>query len=313
MSKKCKRSVNSCKMSQNCMLFTKIMKRTIIYTLNRFAIALLIALALSCTKAKDDDFSERTKIALRDVGNKLLLANQDSASLILPVVELAANKYQISFNNSLSFEPTSLVATVEQSLKTAQLPKHYRVEVLQCNDREVAYSYQMSAEEESTIIPCSGRYLPDACYLIEVKFINRIAGLETHEIISYVIILLFLLGLGFLIVKKTKPNTTQQSNEAIKKLGSFYFYPEQNKLVKEAEEIALSKKECELLELFVANPNQIMKRDELTKRVWEDNGVFVGRSLDTYISKLRKKLKSDTSIKLTNVHGVGYKLEVINS
>jgi len=46
------------------------------------------------------------------------------------------------------------------------------------------------------------------------------------------------------------------------------------------------------------------------KKVWEDNGVFVGRSLDTYISKLRKKLKDDDSIKLTNVHGVGYKLEV---
>jgi len=44
--------------------------------------------------------------------------------------------------------------------------------------------------------------------------------------------------------------------------------------------------------------------------VWEDNGVIVGRSLDTYISKLRKKLKDDASIKLINVHGVGYKLEI---
>ncbi len=94
------------------------------------------------------------------------------------------------------------------------------------------------------------------------------------------------------------------------KLGVFQFYPEQNKLVKQAIEIRLSKKECELLAIFVASPNQIIKRDELTKKVWEDNGVFVGRSLDTYISKLRKKLKEDTSIKLTNIHGVGYKLEV---
>ncbi len=89
------------------------------------------------------------------------------------------------------------------------------------------------------------------------------------------------------------------------------FYPEQNKLVKEADEISLSKKECELLEIFVANPNQVLKREDLTKRVWEDNGVFVGRSLDTYISKIRKKLQEDDSIKITNVHGVGYKLEII--
>jgi DNA-binding winged helix-turn-helix (wHTH) protein len=80
--------------------------------------------------------------------------------------------------------------------------------------------------------------------------------------------------------------------------------------VKSATEISLSKKECELLEIFVAHPNQIIKRDELTKKVWEDNGVFVGRSLDTYISKLRKILKDDDSIRITNVHGIGYKLEM---
>ena len=99
--------------------------------------------------------------------------------------------------------------------------------------------------------------------------------------------------------------------KTIKSIGQYKFYPEQNKLVKAATEISLSKKECELLALFVANPNKIIKRDELTKKVWEDHGVFVGRSLDTYISKLRKKLQEDASIKLTNVHGVGYKLEVL--
>ncbi|MDD7915612.1 helix-turn-helix domain-containing protein [Polaribacter ponticola] len=80
--------------------------------------------------------------------------------------------------------------------------------------------------------------------------------------------------------------------------------------MQKTKEITLSKKECELLEIFVANENQVVKREDLTKQVWEDNGVIVGRSLDTYISKLRKKLQEDTSIKLTNIHGVGYKLEV---
>jgi DNA-binding response OmpR family regulator len=79
---------------------------------------------------------------------------------------------------------------------------------------------------------------------------------------------------------------------------------------KAAQEIDLSKKECELLSIFIEKPNEIIKRDELIKRVWEDNGVVVGRSLDTFISKLRKKLQDDTSIKISNVHGVGYKLEI---
>lgn len=286
------------------------MKQITIYSFNRLTLILVIVLNLSCSNKQNNDFSERTKIALRDVGNKLLLSNQDSTSLILPIVELETNKYKIAFSNPLSFEPNTLVTYMKQSFKTSQLPEYYRVEVLQCIDREVAYSYQMTADKESTIIPCSGRYLPEACYIIEVKFTNSVIGLAMYDVISYAILLLVLVFAAFLIYKKTKPKKTMEEAGVKEKLGSFYFYPEQNKLVKEAQEIALSKKECELLALFVANPNQIIKRDELTKRVWEDNGVFVGRSLDTYISKLRKKLKADTSIKLTNIHGVGYKLEL---
>ncbi|WP_339753578.1 winged helix-turn-helix domain-containing protein [uncultured Winogradskyella sp.] len=223
---------------------------------------------------------------------------------------MESHKFQLEFSNTLFIEPGTLVTIIQNSFLISQLPEYYRVEVLQCSDSEVAYSYQMSAELESTIIPCAGRYLQKDCYVIQVKFTNNTAGFKMSKIITYSIILLVLIGFGFLIYKKVKSDTTKQDNEAIERLGSFYFYPEQNKLVKEAEEISLSKKECELLELFVARPNEIIKRNELTKRVWEDNGVFVGRSLDTYISKLRKKLKSDNSIKLTNVHGIGYKLEV---
>ncbi|MBV1924661.1 MAG: winged helix-turn-helix domain-containing protein, partial [Flavobacteriaceae bacterium] len=116
--------------------------------------------------------------------------------------------------------------------------------------------------------------------------------------------------LTILLFKKKQLSKTQEGDSNYALIGLYKFYPEQNKLIKEALEISLSKKECELLAIFVAQPNQIIKRDELTKRVWEDKGVIVGRSLDTYISKLRKKLNEDDSIKLTNVHGVGYKLEI---
>ncbi|MBC3846376.1 winged helix-turn-helix transcriptional regulator [Winogradskyella echinorum] len=287
------------------------MKQAIINTFGRALLFIIIVLGLSCTTKQNVDLSKRTKIALRDAGHKLLLSNQDSTSLILPIIELETNKFQIAFSKTLSFEPSTLVSIVKESIEISNLPEYYLVEVLQCNDREVAYSYQMSAEKESTIIPCGSRYLPEACYLIDVKFINKVEVASINDVVFKTIILLVLASLIFFLKIKTK-NSKKAPPEIVpsEKIGSFYFYPDQNKLVKEAEEIALSKKECELLALFVANPNQIIKRDELTKRVWEDNGVFVGRSLDTYISKLRKKLKADTSIKLTNVHGVGYKLEV---
>ena len=84
----------------------------------------------------------------------------------------------------------------------------------------------------------------------------------------------------------------------------------QNKLIKEAIEIKLSAKECELMAILSVNQNQVVKREVLVKEIWEDRGVFVDRSLDTFISKLRKKFKDDASINIINIHGVGYKLEV---
>lgn len=261
---------------------------------------------------KNDASSELVKVSLRDVGHQLLLSNQDSTSLVLPVIELEASKYKLSFSNNILFEPGDLVAITQKSFQKGLLPDYYLVEVVQCEDGEVAYSYEMKYEEEKSIIPCSGRVLPLGCYTIEVQFINRRLSFSNQNIFLYLIIsIAFVFLLDFFILNKKQKNT-EEFNGEFASIGSFKFYPDQNKLVKQAIEISLSKKECELLEIFIANPNQIIKRDELTKRVWEDNGVIVGRSLDTYISKLRKKLKDDESIKLTNVHGVGYKLEVNN-
>ncbi len=313
--KKCQKSVKEVsrvvKSHEIVCYLQEIMSKKRIYTYTVLIVLVIIGWLLSNSDKKNEAFTERVKISLREVGNQLLLSNQDSTSLILPVKKISDYKYQVSFNEQLSFEPNNLVTIIDSTLNISQLPKHYRVEVLQCLDQEVAYSYQMSKEEESTIIPCNGRYLPNGCYTIEVTFFKRVTSFFNRKNLFYLllsIIILFIIDSFY--SKRKRKIVSENDHKKYTSIGRFRFYPEQNKLVKEAEEISLSKKECELLEIFVAHPNQIIKRDELTKKVWEDNGVFVGRSLDTYISKLRKKLKDDDAIKLTNVHGVGYKLEV---
>ena len=204
-----------------------------------------------------------------------------------------------------------MITSIKQKLKAYNIDNDYRVEVFQCNDKEVAYSYQIIKESEDTIVACLDRELPKSCYTIQLRLLDMRQSMSRSQ---WFLIMLFssvVLLLIEWIHHKRKVQLEQRTNTLeYERLGSFRFYPDQNKLVKEAEEINLSKKECELLSIFIMRPNEIIKRDELTKRVWEDNGVIVGRSLDTYISKLRKKLKDDTNIKLTNVHGVGYKLEV---
>ncbi len=261
---------------------------------------------MSCVD--ENSFSEITKIALRDVGNSLLLSQNDSTSLVLPITNIDTNKFELTFQEELMVVPDSLVDVVKNSFAKANLPDNYRIEVLQCSDNEVAYSYEMKNEEQNSIIPCMGRALPVGCYIIQVQFTE----LKQTSWIMYV--LLFggvILALWFLM-KLRKPKLKEDTLESYI-IGKYEFYPDQNKLVKSASEIQLSKKECELLEIFYENLNTVVKRDELVKRVWEDQGVFVGRSLDTYISKLRKKLQEDDSIKITNIHGIGYKLEVLDT
>jgi len=287
-----------------------IMNNCFKYFYKIFAIYGVMLGALSCTTESNNTFSEIVKVSLRDVGHHLLLNNQDSTSLVKPIVILSEFKYQLSFEKQLTIHPDSLVAYVKKSFLKADLPTYYLVEVLECQGKEVAYSYQMKKNVENGIIPCGGRQLHKGCYLVNVKFSKVPKQLSSITPLFYFLIIGVLAIIIFLFYKLKRTTKLEDKAADYAFIGKYKFYPEQNKLIKEAIEISLSKKECELLSIFVAKPNQIIKRDELTKKVWEDNGVIVGRSLDTYISKLRKILKDDTSIKLINVHGIGYKLEV---
>lgn len=294
------------------MLFAQLMNQRKIYFYGSLCLALLATLMLVVPDKKEETFSELVKIALRDVGNKLLLTNQDSTSLVLPVQKVEESKYQLSFQKELAINPDSLVAIIAQSFQKANLPSQYQIEVKQCEDLEVAYSFLKFANQEKSIIPCSGRFLPQKCYTIEVRFVEKTTTSSNRLI--WIILLTGSIMMAFVFFfKRKKDKKPDSTNENSIPVGRFKFYPDENKLIVASTEIPLSKKEVELLTVFVAHPNKVIKREELSKKVWEDHGVFVGRSLDTYISKLRKKLSEDASIKLTNVHGIGYMLEVKNN
>lgn len=279
--------------------------------MKKLVFPLLSIIFFTLVTCKDDTskhhFSETVKIALRDVGNTLLLANKDSTSLISPIIKINENRYELAFQNKLSITPDSLVAAVNYSLKKANLPKQYIVEVINCANEEVNYSFKIVGLKEQNIVPCLGRNLPTDCYTIQILF------LENKSKIDYWILAILTIGLiGTIIFYKTRNKQTSIKNEdtSYSKIGDYKFYKDQNKLIKEAIEIKLSAKECELMAILSANQNQVVKREILVKEIWEDRGVYVDRSLDTFISKLRKKFKNDASINIINIHGVGYKLEV---
>ena len=97
------------------------------------------------------------------------------------------------------------------------------------------------------------------------------------------------------------------------KIGNYILDVPNQLLVIENHKQKLTLKEAELLQLFFEQPNNILKRDDILNQIWKNDNYFVGRSLDVFISRLRKYLKDDNRIKLVNIHSVGFKLTITNN
>ena len=91
-------------------------------------------------------------------------------------------------------------------------------------------------------------------------------------------------------------------------LGNFTFDPLKQILTHENESIKLTTKESELLDILYRHRNEILERNYALKAIWIDDNYFNARSMDVYISRLRKYLSKDPALKILNVHGKGYKL-----
>ena len=91
-------------------------------------------------------------------------------------------------------------------------------------------------------------------------------------------------------------------------IGSFSFDTQKQILSRGDEQTKLTTKESELLSLLCAHANEILQRDFALKTIWIDDNYFNARSMDVYITKLRKHLKADENVEIINIHGKGYKL-----
>ena len=92
-------------------------------------------------------------------------------------------------------------------------------------------------------------------------------------------------------------------------IGHYQFDKASLTLTFGAQSNTLTQREADLLDYFVQHKNQLIKREDILKAVWGDDDYFMGRSLDVFISKIRKYLEADEQVCIKNYHGVGFKLE----
>jgi len=114
----------------------------------------------------------------------------------------------------------------------------------------------------------------------------------------------------FALLKRSRPTVMEQNIPDLMKFGNFTFDYPNRLLCTPHQQITLTKKEAEVLRMLAANLNSVVKREKVLTNVWGENDYFMGRSMDVYIARLRKKLQEDRNVAITNVHRMGFKLEV---
>jgi DNA-binding winged helix-turn-helix (wHTH) protein len=270
----------------------------------------VICAAFSMAGNNDFDIARR-EVLLRRIGHELLLQSGDNTSRVLPVKKIAKNEYQISFANELTFQSDSLVNTIQRLLAIDPLTNDYVVNVINSGSSDVAYGYAVSKNKKDDIVACIGRKQPRARYVINIKF--KPIGIATAKNGYFLGSLPFLAFVGFIFFRSVKPPKTlpmDGKNMSILTLGSVLFDAKNRELIINGKTIDLTGTETRVLHIFASSPNETIERSRLQKEIWEDEGVIVGRSLDMFISKLRKKLEVDPNIKIVVIRSKGYKLVI---
>ena len=106
-----------------------------------------------------------------------------------------------------------------------------------------------------------------------------------------------------------RSSTEKNNSDKEYKIGEYTFTPSTLILSKDDDSRRLTKKESALLKLLCEHKGKILEREVVSNLIWGDDSYFVGRSMDVFITRLRKYLKDDSAISITNIHGVGFRLE----
>jgi DNA-binding response OmpR family regulator len=112
------------------------------------------------------------------------------------------------------------------------------------------------------------------------------------------------------ILRRTRLQVQERENQEAYQLGNYSFDASTRELLLTEKVVKLTAIEAKLLRMFCESENGLVERNMALKRIWGDDDLMRGRSLNVYVSKLRNYLKKDGNIEILNVHGVGYRIVV---
>lgn len=271
---------------------------------------LLLIASLLFTISKAQTNEQLTKIILRSIGHEFLLQINDSSSRVLPI-QKEKDRYAVRFARTFSFDPEILSSVVLQLIEERKISNAYIVEVERCESTEVVYSFEANLTRDDSTISCKMRLLPEDCYVFYFTGIDPATSVSPPSAnrLHYTYALIFLM-LGGGAVYLNKKRRKEGIKADIINIGQYQFDQKRMTLSLKTQSIELSTKESDLLLLLFSNENKTLEREFILNQIWGDEGDYVGRTLDVYISKLRKKLEADPSLKIINVRGIGYRFVI---
>lgn len=253
---------------------------------------------------------EKVNLALRRTADALLRLSGDSTSRIPAIEQSGAGVWQVRLGQPFHYE--QLPALLQESLDRYGIRQPYEVAVRRCSDSTVDLGYHQLDYTQNKEVPCGGREMPEGCHFIELKFLEtpeKSASLG-NKIGIILLVLGGIAGVWFFNRKRSLPDTPAARGETDwLEFGQSRLDVDGQVLLCGGVRQTLTFREAKLMRLFANNPDKLLERDLILRQVWADEGILVGRSVDVFVSRLRKKLAADPTIGIVAVHGVGYRLE----
>ncbi len=269
---------------------------------------------LTARNQSGSSFSEeKINLALRRTAHLMLAAAGDSKSPIGPVVKTDICTWQIRMDHSLNYD--ILPKILQESFDQHLIGDSYNVAILNCADGELQLGYNYQDYVENKDVPCGGRDMAAGCYQLQVNFPELEPVNNRFPDWAWVSALL-LVGAGFYLLGKNKKRDRPAPLAATTATTKWIHFGNSKMdlanllLVCGTVQHQLTYREAKLLHFFATQPNQLLDRNVILQHVWAEEGIMVSRSVDVFVSRLRKMLRDDPTLNISAVHGVGYKLSI---
>jgi len=296
----------------------------------KFVITIMLVLIVFQLEAQNEEVSgitdnnliqqsEKTNLALRQAVHHLLLQENNDSSYIPPVRQTENDAFEIKVDHIFNYE--SFPSLLNQALIDYDLGNQsYYVAIKDCQSDSIILGYNSIAFTNQTVA-CVGREQIAKCGRIFLTFPGRVNNNKQNRYWLFIPVTFLLLTVGAFLMIKTKTQevaTEFQGKNKNNIAGSAFFIPvgqhqldaTNHLLYRKESHVQLTYRESKLLHFFAKHPNQLLEREQILQAVWKEEGIIVGRSLDVFVSRLRKILKEDPSVQIKNVHGLGYRMEV---